>query len=85
MCIERMHNNSAMERLIGKMDRLLSESIIMSSCLLDLADEHTLKHHAEDMIGAGKKILSNLAATKKAINKAKVAKTPVKATRPRKA
>lgn len=55
---------------IGRLDRILSLMICWSMMAimaddkpvggLDEANRQTLKHHAEDMIGAGQKILLNL-------------------------
>ena len=45
---------------IGKLDRVLSEMIVLSETELDLADHQTMKHHAEDLIGVGTKILKTL-------------------------
>lgn len=48
-------------RMIGTLDRCLSEMILASEdTTIDGPDWQTLKHHAEDMIGAGNKILENL-------------------------
>lgn len=43
--------------MIGRLDRILSELIDTAQTNLDKYDKQTLKHHAEDMIGAGEKIL----------------------------
>lgn len=48
------------DMLIGRLDRQLSELIIVSEMRLDQPNVNTLVHHAEDMIGAGLKILKNL-------------------------
>ncbi len=46
------------DNMIGRLDRLLSELIdFAKNEVYDKPDEQTLKHHAEDMIGAGNKIL----------------------------
>lgn len=45
---------------IGKLDRVLSEMIVLSETELDLADQQTMKHHAEDLMGVGTKILKTL-------------------------
>lgn len=46
---------------IGRLDRMLSELIeSAASGSLDDPDKQTLKHHAEDMIGAGNKIIKLL-------------------------
>ena len=48
---------------IGKLDRALSLMIYWAADGngdVDTANEQTLKHHAEDMIGAGEKILREL-------------------------
>lgn len=54
----------AMIEAIGELDYILSRLIIMSRQIDDEVNWHTMKHHAEDMIGAGEKILKNLQATK---------------------
>lgn len=46
---------------IGQLDRCLSELIhYAKSPITDNANKQTLKHHAEDMIAAGEKILKLL-------------------------
>lgn len=49
-------------KLIGTLDRCISEMLVMASNLehYDLADQQTLKHHAEDAIAAGQKVLQLL-------------------------
>jgi hypothetical protein len=43
---------------IGRLDRLLSEFLILAkSEFLDDADMQTIKHHADDLIGVGKAAL----------------------------
>lgn len=54
---------------IGRLDRLLSKMVNWSkepahSALVDEANRQTLKHHAEDMIAAGNKILKELGVNK---------------------
>lgn len=51
---------SHFDTLIGRLDRQLSELIITSEMRLDQPNINTMVHHAEDMIGAGLKILKNL-------------------------
>lgn len=47
--------------VIGKLDRLLSEFLhLTESAKLDEVDAHTLKHHADDLIGVGTKALDTL-------------------------
>ncbi len=54
----------AFNQAIGELDYLLSQLILISrSPNLDDINRYTLKHHAEDMIGAAKKILSNMEKT----------------------
>ena len=48
---------------IGQLDRIMSKMIDWAKQSRDDADRQTLKHHAEDMIMAGEKILSLLAPT----------------------
>lgn len=45
---------------IGKLDRVLSEFLLLTEGCLDAADAQTLKHHADDLIGVGKKALDTL-------------------------
>jgi len=46
---------------IGRLDRVLSKLVLCGKDpALDEADKQTLKHHAEDMIAAGQKILKDL-------------------------
>jgi hypothetical protein len=47
---------------IGRLDRILSKLVGWGriSKGLDKPNQQTLKHHAEDMIAAGQKILSDL-------------------------
>lgn len=47
---------------IGRLDRILSELLLIDLESLDPADQATMKHHAEDMIGAGLKLLKDLNA-----------------------
>lgn len=47
-------------RTIGMLDRILSEMMILAKTNLDAADIQTMKHHAEDMIGCGTKVLELL-------------------------
>lgn len=47
---------------IGRLDRILSELLLIDLQSLDLADQATMKHHAEDMIGAGIKLLKDMKA-----------------------
>ena len=53
---------SEFDLTIGTLDRVLSKLIISSEELGGNLkwNVQTLKHHAEDMIGAGNKILENL-------------------------
>lgn len=44
----------------GRLDRLLSEFLLLTKAPVDEADRQTLKHHADDLIGVGQKALSNL-------------------------
>lgn len=46
--------------MIGRLNRNLSELIIAAETVDDQADRQTLKHHADDMIDAVKKILELL-------------------------
>lgn len=46
--------------VIGRLDRILSEFLLLSQLWLDQADLQTIKHHAGDLIGVGKKALENI-------------------------
>lgn len=46
---------------IGLLDRALSELKILALSDLDAADLQTVKHHAEDCIGLGNRVLQILA------------------------
>lgn len=43
---------------IGRLDRLLSEFLLLAKTPLDEADHQTIKHHAEDLIGVGNAALA---------------------------
>ncbi len=47
--------------VIGRLDRSLSEFLSLFTGDNDSPDEQTLKHHADDLIGVGQKMLKNLA------------------------
>ena len=47
--------------VIGRLDRILSEFLLLSQLALDQADLQTIKHHAGDLIGVGNKALRNIA------------------------
>ena len=48
----------AFDMLIGRLDRMVSEMMVAAkSTTLDAADRQTLKHHAEDVIAAGQRVL----------------------------
>ena len=49
--------------VIGRLDRLLSEFLLLTKSPIDEADRQTLKHHANDLIGVGQKALENLGET----------------------
>lgn len=46
--------------MIGRLDHLISQMVDSSKVTLTQANERTLIHHAEDMVMAGIKILSDL-------------------------
>lgn len=48
------------DQVIGRLDRLLSEFLLLTQAPVDEADRQTLKHHADDLVGVGQKALSNL-------------------------
>ena len=45
---------------IGRLDRLLSEFLLLTEKPIDEADAQTLKHHADDLIGVGNAALNKL-------------------------
>lgn len=45
---------------IGRLDRLLSEFLLLAESQLDEADRQTIKHHAEDLISVGSAALKRL-------------------------
>lgn len=49
------------DNVIGRLDRVLSEFLCLYDAGLDEPDRQTLKHHADDLIGVGKKMHSELA------------------------
>lgn len=55
-----MATRDQIDALIGRLDRLLSEFLLLSESPLDKADWQTVKHHANDLIGVGNKALANL-------------------------
>lgn len=63
-----MHHDS-FDHTIGKLDRSLSEMMLLGKGVnaLDDADVQTLKHHAEDMVGAGQAILARVQARSRVI------------------
>lgn len=49
-------------QMIGNLDRMLSEFLhAVENPDLDQVDAHTLKHHADDLIGVGNHALKKLA------------------------
>lgn len=51
------------DNTIGRLDRVLSKLVLWGKQAdLDLPNKQTLKHHAEDMVAAGEKILRDLGA-----------------------
>jgi hypothetical protein len=53
----------AFDLAIGRLDRALSEFLHLYSSDLDDKDQQTLAHHANDLIGAGKKMQAQLTKT----------------------
>jgi hypothetical protein len=45
------------DNVIGRLDRILSEFLLLTTSPIDEADRQTLKHHADDLIGVGNKAL----------------------------
>lgn len=53
------------DAVVGRLDRCLSEILLLAeSRMLDTVDAQTLKHHADDLIGVGQRVLSILAKRK---------------------
>lgn len=50
------------DKTIGRLDRLLSEFLLLVEGPIDQADAQTLKHHADDLIGVGNAALTKLKA-----------------------
>lgn len=57
-----MTHRENFDSVIGRLDRILSEFLLLSNLALDQADLQTIKHHAGDLIGVGKKALANISA-----------------------
>lgn len=53
------------DTVIGRLDRLLSEFLLLTKAPIDEADRQTLKHHSDDLIGVGQKALENLSDEQK--------------------
>lgn len=53
-------------RVIGLLDRALSEFKLLALSDIDAADIQTVKHHAEDCIGLGNRVLQILDAKRRA-------------------
>lgn len=58
-------NIRILDLTIGRLDRLLSEFLLLAEGDLDEADRQTIKHHADDLIGVGKKALATLNSKKR--------------------
>lgn len=48
---------ASFDMTIGRLDRALSEVLALVNDPLDPVDWQTLKHHADDLIGVGNKLL----------------------------
>lgn len=46
---------------IGTLDQILSWMIVQAAAATDPVNRQTLKHHADDLVGVGEKVLSALA------------------------
>jgi hypothetical protein len=53
------------DQVIGQLDRVLSEFLCLYNSELDEPDRQTLKHHADNLIGVGRKMHSELQKTAK--------------------
>lgn len=60
MSQRKLSEREQFDGVIGRLDRLLSEFLLLTKAPADEADRQTLKHHADDLIGVGTKALSNL-------------------------
>lgn len=58
-----MLSRDEFDRRIGQLDRSLSEFLALYQADLDEEDRQTLKHHADDLIGCGRKMHASLAET----------------------
>lgn len=57
---DQVPSRQQFDMLIGRLDRLLSEFLLLTESPIDVADWQTLKHHADDLIGVGNKALATL-------------------------
>jgi hypothetical protein len=55
-------NQDDFDLTIGRLDHILSKLLLFIKDI-DVSNRQTLKHHAEDMIAAGNKILKELSKT----------------------
>lgn len=54
--MEKFKTHHQMAGVIGRLDRCLSEVLLLAAEDLDEADRQTLKHHADDLVGVAAKI-----------------------------
>lgn len=63
---DKQKNQKYFDEAIGQLDRLLSKVKVWSKDeTIDEANRQTLKHHADDLIGVGNKMLEILEPSKK--------------------
>lgn len=58
--MDKLRDQQDFDIVIGRLDRILSEFLILTNKSFDEANKQTLKHHADDLIGVGNKVLENL-------------------------
>lgn len=64
-----MNTQDEFDQTIGKLDRVLSEFLALYDANLDEPNRQTLKHHADDLIGVGKKMHSELSKEENLVQK----------------
>ncbi len=64
------------DRMIGELDRALSEFLLAVDVGLDEADIQTLKHHADDLIGVGRAALERIERRREAVERVERGELP---------
>jgi len=57
------------DNMIGRLDRILSEFLVVAEQPMDEADRQTIKHHADDLIGVGSAALKRIASARREAQK----------------